>query len=118
MKPQGIRDIIGPIMVGPSSSHTAGALRIASMARSLLAGEPVHVKFTLYGSFSQTYKGHGTDKALVAGMLGMHADDTRIATSFTEARSQGLEFEFVCDPVTKTTPTPLISTPWMQPACA
>ena len=49
MKPQGIRDIIGPIMVGPSSSHTAGALRIASMARSLLAGEPVHVKFTLYG---------------------------------------------------------------------
>ena len=102
MKPQGIRDIIGPIMVGPSSSHTAGALRIASMARSLLAGEPVHVKFTLYCSFSPTYKGHGTDKALVAGMLGMHADDTRIATSFTEARSQGLEFEFVCDPVTKT----------------
>ena len=102
MKPQGIRDIIGPIMVGPSSSHTAGALRIASMARSLLAGEPVHVKFTLYGSFSQTYKGHGTDKALVAGMLGMHTDDTRIATSFSEARSQGLEFEFVCDALTKT----------------
>ena len=102
MKPQGIRDIIGPIMVGPSSSHTAGALRIASMARSLLAGEPVHVKFTLYGSFSQTYKGHGTDKALVAGMLGMHTDDTRIATSFSEAHSQGLEFEFVCDALTKT----------------
>ena len=102
MKPQGIRDIIGPIMVGPSSSHTAGALRIASMARNLLAGEPAHVKFTLYGSFSQTYKGHGTDKALVAGMLGMHTDDTRIATSFSEARSQGLEFEFVCDALTKT----------------
>ena len=102
MKPQGIRDIIGPIMVGPSSSHTAGALRIAGMARSLLAAEPAQARFTLYGSFAQTYRGHGTDKALVAGLLGMHTDDPRIRTSFDEARSRGLAFTIVADTETKT----------------
>ena len=86
MKPQGIRDIIGPIMV----------------ARNLLAAEPVRVRFTLYGSFSQTYRGHGTDKALVAGILGMHTDDTRVRTSFDEAKARGLSFEFVSDTQTKT----------------
>ena len=101
MKPQGIRDIIGPIMVGPSSSHTAGALRIAGMTRSLLAAEPVQARFVLYGSFAQTYRGHGTDKALVAGLLGMHTDDTRIRTSFDEAHSRGLAFTFVPDTETK-----------------
>lgn len=93
----GMRDIIGPVMVGPSSSHTAGALRIARMARNLLAAPPARVKFTLYGSFAHTGRGHGTDKALVAGMLGMESDDLRIRTSFGEAREQGLEVEVVFD---------------------
>ena len=102
MKPLGIRDVIGPVMVGPSSSHTAGALRIASMVRNLLSAQPVRVRFVLYGSFSRTYRGHGTDKALVAGMLGLHTDDLRIKDSFDMAADAGLEFEFVPDVSTKT----------------
>lgn len=98
MKILGIRDIIGPIMIGPSSSHTAGALRIALMCRRLLAGEPRKATFTLYGSFAHTYRGHGTDKALVAGLLGMPTDDTRIRESFDIARAAGLDFEFVPAP--------------------
>lgn len=101
MKDLGIRDVVGPIMVGPSSSHTAGALRIASMARDLLDGAPVDVTFTLYGSFSQTYRGHGTDHALVAGMLGIHTDDLRIRDSFRLADEAGLRFAFKVDPTTK-----------------
>ncbi|MDO4442994.1 MAG: L-serine ammonia-lyase, iron-sulfur-dependent, subunit alpha [Slackia sp.] len=95
MKILGIRDIIGPIMIGPSSSHTAGALRIALMCRRLLAGEPRKATFRLYGSFAHTYRGHGTDKALVAGLLGMATDDTRIRDSFAIARDAKLEFSFV-----------------------
>ncbi|MDD6730372.1 MAG: L-serine ammonia-lyase, iron-sulfur-dependent, subunit alpha [Eggerthellaceae bacterium] len=91
MKQQRIADIIGPIMVGPSSSHTAGALRIASMARRLSAGTPARVEFKLYGSFAHTYHGHGTDRALVGGILGMEADDLRIRTSFELAREAGVE---------------------------
>ena len=94
MEPLGLRDIIGPIMVGPSSSHTAGALRIARMARRLLSAPPVHADITLYGSFSHTGCGHGTDKALVAGLLGMEADDLRIRDSFFLAKASGLEFSF------------------------
>ena len=75
METLGFADIVGPIMVGPSSSHTAGALRIARMARSLLAAAPVRAEFTLYGSFAHTQSGHGTDKALVAGLLGLAPDD-------------------------------------------
>ena len=71
-------DNLGPIMVGPSSSHTAGALRIASVARSFAPGLPEHVTFTLYNSFSRTYRGHGTDRALVAGLLGLATDDERV----------------------------------------
>ena len=102
MKPMSIRDIVGPIMVGPSSSHTAGALRIASMVRNLLDGEPAEVTFTLFGSFAHTYHGHGTDRALVAGMLGLHTDDLRVRNSFDLAKEQGLEFSFEPDTVTKT----------------
>ncbi|MDO4589935.1 MAG: L-serine ammonia-lyase, iron-sulfur-dependent, subunit alpha [Slackia sp.] len=98
MKILGIRDVIGPIMVGPSSSHTAGALRIALMCRRLLAGEPRRATFTLYGSFAHTYRGHGTDKALVAGLLGMGTDDLRIRDSFELAQDAGLTFEFVAAP--------------------
>ncbi len=101
MKPLSVRDIVGPIMVGPSSSHTAGALRIASMVRNLLDGDPVEATFTLYGSFAHTYHGHGTDRALVAGILGLHTDDLRVRNSFDLAREQGLEFSFEPDTVTK-----------------
>ena len=102
MKPLGLRDIIGPVMVGPSSSHTAGALRIAQMVRGLLAEEPARVEFTLYGSFSHTYRGHGTDKALVAGMLGLHTDDLRIRESFALAEEHGMAFSLVPDTATRT----------------
>ena len=82
MKALSIRDIIGPVMIGPSSSHTAGALRIALMCRRLLNGAPVRAAFKLYGSFAHTYQGHGTDRALVGGMLGFEPDDMRIRDSF------------------------------------
>lgn len=101
MKPLEIRDIIGPIMVGPSSSHTAGALRIARMVRNLLTDEPEQATFVLYGSFAHTYRGHGTDKALVAGLLGLHTDDLRVKESFELAKEEGLEFSFEPDPNTK-----------------
>ncbi len=91
----GVRDVIGPIMIGPSSSHTAGALRIASMTLKLLAAPPASVEFYLYGSFAHTYHGHGTDRALVAGMLGFGADDVRIRDSFAIAQERGLAFEFI-----------------------
>ena len=94
METIGLTDIIGPIMVGPSSSHTAGALRIASMARGLCLDAPVRVEFSLLGSFAHTLSGHGTDKALVAGMLGLTADDLRIRDSFTLAEQAGLSFSF------------------------
>ena len=94
MEPLGLRDIIGPVMVGPSSSHTAGALRIARMARRLLSGAPARADITLYGSFAHTGAGHGTDKALVAGLLGLEADDLRIRDSFFLAKGAGLDFAF------------------------
>ena len=88
-------EILGPVMVGPSSSHTAGALRIALVARELAPGRLSHVTFELYNSFSRTYRGHGTDRALVAGMLGLAPDDTRVRDSFALAREAGLAFDFV-----------------------
>lgn len=95
MRTLGIRDIIGPIMIGPSSSHTAGALRIALMTRHLLAAEPREVEFRLYGSFAHTYQGHGTDRALLAGMLGFYAEDVRIRDSLSLAEAAGLRYRFV-----------------------
>ncbi len=90
-------DVIGPNMVGPSSSHTAGAASIALLAKKMI-GEPItKIRFTLYGSFAKTYKGHGTDKALVGGILGFETDDVRIRDSFNIAKEQGLDFEFVCN---------------------
>lgn len=89
-----IFDIVGPVMVGPSSSHTAGAVRIGFVSRKLL-GEPVKsVQLLLYGSFLATGKGHGTDRALIAGLLGMQPDDERVPFSFEEAQKAGMEFEF------------------------
>lgn len=89
-----IFDILGPIMVGPSSSHTAGAVRIGLIARRLLGGQPATAKITLSGSFAATGTGHGTDRALVAGLLGMKPDDIRIPDSFALAVEQGLAFTF------------------------
>ena len=77
-----IFEILGPVMVGPSSSHTAGAVRIGLMTRKLLAERPVKASIGMYGSFDATGRGHGTDRALVAGLLGMHPDDMRIPESF------------------------------------
>ena len=87
-------DIMGPIMVGPSSSHTAGAVRIGRMARTLLGDEPVKAAIHLHGSFAETGVGHGTDKALVAGLLGMATDDLDIPNSFEIAAEKGLKFTF------------------------
>lgn len=88
-----IFNIIGPIMVGPSSSHTAGAVRIGAMARKLLNDRPVSGEIYLHGSFATTGKGHGTDRALVAGILGMGPDDGRIPKSFQEAEKEGFSFK-------------------------
>ncbi|MBR1691117.1 MAG: L-serine ammonia-lyase, iron-sulfur-dependent subunit beta [Oscillibacter sp.] len=89
-----IFDILGPVMVGPSSSHTAGAVRIGRMARALLGAPPVRAEIGLYGSFADTGAGHGTDRALVAGLLGLRPDDLDIPHSFALAEKAGLDFHF------------------------
>ncbi|MDR3540873.1 MAG: L-serine ammonia-lyase, iron-sulfur-dependent subunit beta [Desulfosporosinus sp.] len=87
-------DLLGPIMVGPSSSHTAGAVRLGAMARKILGEEPVGGTIVLHGSFATTGKGHGTNLALVAGLLGMDPDDDRIPEAPKIARERGLNFAF------------------------
>lgn len=89
----GIFDIMGPVMVGPSSSHTAGAVRIGYMTRKLLGEQPVSAELLLHGSFAATGAGHGTDRALVAGLLGMKPDDERIPQSFEIASEQNMTVE-------------------------
>ena len=95
MKYRSIFDIIGPVMVGPSSSHTAGAVRIGLFTRYIFGRQPEDVKITLYGSFKETYKGHGTDIALIGGLLGYNTSDKRIRTSMDDAKLAGMEFEFI-----------------------
>lgn len=90
-------DVIGPNMIGPSSSHTAGANVIGYLARKLAPGEISKVTFRLYGSFAKTYHGHGTDRALLGGILGFRSDDERIVRSFEIAKTQGIEFSFEPD---------------------
>ena len=87
-------DVLGPNMIGPSSSHTAGAAVIAYLAQKMINGPLVKVSFTLYGSFAQTYRGHGTDRALLGGIMGFSTDDMRIRDSFEIAAERGLEFSF------------------------
>ncbi len=87
-------DIIGPIMIGPSSSHTAGAVRIGYLTRALLAEPAIRADIYLHGSFAHTYKGHGTDRALAAGLMGMKPDNERIRNSLLIAKEQGLEIIF------------------------
>ncbi len=92
-----IFDVLGPNMIGPSSSHTAGACSIALLARKML-GEPARsVEFTLYGSFAGTWKGHGTDRALLGGIMGFSTDDSRIPRAYELAREQNLDWHFSCN---------------------
>jgi L-serine dehydratase len=86
-------DIVGPVMVGPSSSHTAGAVRLANLAR-LIAAQPIaEVEFVLYNSFAQTYQGHGTDRGLIAGILGYGVNDERIRDAFQLAKQHNLHYK-------------------------
>ncbi len=94
MKTVGVFDILGPIMVGPSSSHTAGAARLGKVARAVADGDIKEVTFLLHGSFGKTYKGHGTDRALVAGILGMEPSDLRLRDSLSIAKEQGIDIIF------------------------
>ncbi|MFU0828244.1 MAG: L-serine deaminase [Lachnoclostridium sp.] len=100
-KEMSVFDIIGPNMIGPSSSHTAGALRIARLARNMVKKPIKEVKFILYGSFAQTYRGHGTDRALVGGMLGFDTQDYRIKESFAYAKEAGLIYTFEINTIKK-----------------
>lgn len=97
-----IFDVIGPNMIGPSSSHTAGACSMALLARKMCPEPIKKVVFTLYGSFSKTYHGHGTDRALLGGMLGFETDDARIRDAFDWAKKMGVEYEYVIDEKTAT----------------
>lgn len=95
MKNYSAFDILGPIMIGPSSSHTAGAARLGKVAMGIAGEDFNEVTFYLHGSFAKTYRGHGTDKALVAGILGMETYDDRLRNSFQIAKEKGIKFEFV-----------------------
>lgn len=87
-------DMIGPVMIGPSSSHTAGVVRIARAAIRVLGGKPDKAAITFYNSFARTYEGHGSDKAIIAGLLDFKTDDERIRKSFDFAEEAGLEYTF------------------------
>lgn len=94
MRKFGVYDILGPVMIGPSSSHTAGAARLGKIAGIICGGNIVKVVFLLHGSFAKTYKGHGTDRALVAGILGMEPWDEKLRDSLDIAKEKGIEIEF------------------------
>ncbi|TCS93094.1 L-serine ammonia-lyase, iron-sulfur-dependent subunit beta [Hazenella coriacea] len=94
MKYRTVFDIIGPIMIGPSSSHTAGAARIGLAARKIFGRKPDRVKITLYGSFAKTYRGHGTDIALAGGLLNFDTSDRRIIQALEIAQEEGVEITF------------------------
>jgi L-serine dehydratase len=87
-------DIIGPVMVGPSSSHTAGACRLGLLARCLVGGTPERARMELHGSFARTGEGHGTDKAIVGGLMGFRPDDERLRTALEIAEREGLDYRF------------------------
>lgn len=89
-----ILDIIGPVMVGPSSSHTAGACKLGLLARNLVGGTPQRARVELHGSFARTGEGHGTDKAIAGGLMGFRPDDDRIREALEIAEREGLAFTF------------------------
>lgn len=97
MKFRSVFDIIGPVMIGPSSSHTAGAARIGRVARTLFGRQPKWARVHLYGSFAETYRGHGSDVAIIGGLLDYETFDERIKTAFEEAQRVGLMFEFIAE---------------------
>lgn len=94
MKDYSVFDILGPIMIGPSSSHTAGAARLARISKEIAGDGFYEVVFMLHGSFAKTYIGHGTDKALVGGILGMDPDDENIRTSLEKAKEKKIDISF------------------------
>ncbi|WP_436938375.1 L-serine ammonia-lyase, iron-sulfur-dependent subunit beta [Staphylococcus xylosus] len=108
MKYKTVFDIIGPTMIGPSSSHTAGAVRIGLVARDLFNQLPNQVDIYLYGSFMETYKGHGTDVALVGGLLGYDTDDDRIQKSLEAAETAGMKVNFIEMPEERSHPNTAI----------
>ncbi|EMS32393.1 L-serine dehydratase, beta subunit [Mariniradius saccharolyticus AK6] len=89
-----IFDMIGPVMIGPSSSHTAGVVRIARAAIKILGGRPDSATITFYNSFARTYEGHGSDRAIIGGLLDFNTDDERIRTAFDFAAANGLQYTF------------------------
>ncbi|TDL35077.1 L-serine ammonia-lyase, iron-sulfur-dependent, subunit beta [Jeotgalibacillus sp. S-D1] len=91
MKYKSVFEIIGPVMIGPSSSHTAGAARIGKMARELFGREPKWANISFYGSFAKTYKGHGTDVALIGGLMDFETDDERIINAFEHAKKKKIK---------------------------
>ncbi|UFU00990.1 L-serine ammonia-lyase, iron-sulfur-dependent subunit beta [Radiobacillus kanasensis] len=97
MKFKSVFDIIGPVMIGPSSSHTAGAARIGRAARHLFGKEPEWANIYFYGSFAKTYRGHGTDVATVGGLLDFDTDDTRMRDSIDLAKEKGMKIQFFED---------------------
>ena len=109
-----IFEILGPVMVGPSSSHTAGAVRIGYMTRKILGDVPVRAQIQLHGSFAATGSGHGTDRAILAGLLGMEPDDSRIPYSREEAEKAGLAYEFQNVNLRDAHPNTAVLTVWGQ----
>ena len=95
MKFRSVFDVIGPVMIGPSSSHTAGAARIGRVARTLFGRQPEWARIHLYGSFAETYKGHSSDVAIIGGLLDYDTFDERLKTAFSEAEKVGLTYEFI-----------------------
>ena len=91
---RGVFDIVGPVMIGPSSSHTAGAVRLGLMAGKILGEKAVKAEILLHGSFAQTYRGHGTDKALIGGIMGFEPEDGRLREALEIATESGLEYSF------------------------
>jgi len=87
-------DMIGPVMIGPSSSHTAAVVRIGRVARQVLGCQPQKATITFYNSFARTYEGHGSDRAIIAGLLDYKTDDVRIKNAFEHAGAEGMQYTF------------------------
>lgn len=97
MKYKSVFEIIGPVMIGPSSSHTAGAVRIGQIARRIFGSKPQSIEVHFFGSFAQTYKGHATDVAVIGGLLNFEPDDQRIPRSIELAAEWGIKVSFICE---------------------
>jgi len=106
--PGSIFDILGPVMTGPSSSHTAGAVRIGLMARGIAGGSPKKAVITFYGSLAETYKGHMTDSGVVAGLLGMGVDDPGIKEALESAKKKGISIQVLALPSETKNPNTIV----------